>query len=53
MEMGKFVPQILRHFRVEFADASDREWSVKTFWFAKQSGMRMKMTPRNKAERKI
>ncbi|KPI42555.1 Pisatin demethylase [Cyphellophora attinorum] len=52
MEMGKFVPQILRNFRVEFADESNREWSVKTYWFAKQSGMRMKMTPRGKAERK-
>jgi cytochrome P450 len=49
MEMGKFVPQILRKFRVEFADESNHEWSVKTYWFAKQSGMRMRMTPRNKA----
>jgi cytochrome P450 len=49
MEIGKFVPQILRHFDVEF-DTNNKneipEWKVQTYWFAKQSGMRMRFLPR-------
>jgi hypothetical protein len=38
MEMGKLIPQILRHFEIEWA--SDKpEWRVETFWFAKQHGL--------------
>ncbi|KAE9376326.1 cytochrome P450 [Stipitochalara longipes BDJ] len=36
MEMGKFVPQILRQFDLFWA--SDKpEWTVNTYWFARQS----------------
>jgi hypothetical protein len=38
MEMGKVVPQLLRQF--DLAWASDKpEWTVKTYWFAKQSDL--------------
>jgi hypothetical protein len=36
MEMGKFIPQILRHFDVEWA-SSQPEWKTHTAWFSKQS----------------
>ncbi|KAH7160514.1 cytochrome P450 [Dactylonectria estremocensis] len=49
MEIGKFVPQILRHFDLEWA--SDKpDWQVKTYWFAKQMGLLVRFTPRNKKE---
>jgi hypothetical protein len=35
--MGKFVPQMLREFRMEWA--GKEEWSVNSTWFAKQSGI--------------
>jgi hypothetical protein len=35
MEMGKLIPQILRHFEIEWA-SDKQEWRVETFWFAKQ-----------------
>ncbi|KIX01166.1 uncharacterized protein Z518_08891 [Rhinocladiella mackenziei CBS 650.93] len=48
MEMGKFIPQILRQFHLEWA--SDKPtWDVKTWWFAKQSGMFVTFTTRNRS----
>jgi hypothetical protein len=38
MEMGKFVPQVLRYFDVEWA-SKDPAWRVETYWFAKQHGL--------------
>lgn len=47
MELGKFVPQVLRHFDVEWA--SDKpEWTVKTYWFAKQHGLICRFKSRDK-----
>jgi hypothetical protein len=45
MEMGKLVPQILREFDMEWASEKD-EWTVKTFWFAKQTDMIVRFRPR-------
>lgn len=53
MELGKFVPQIIRSFRVEFTDKVNQDWTVKTYWFAKQSGMKMKMITRGKERNKL
>ncbi|KAJ6005379.1 cytochrome P450 [Penicillium sp. IBT 35674x] len=39
MEMGKLVPQLIRHFEIEWA-SEDPEWKVETFWFAKQHGLK-------------
>ncbi|KAF9891574.1 hypothetical protein FE257_003585 [Aspergillus nanangensis] len=47
MEMGKLIPQILRHFDIEWA--SDKpEWHVKTFWFAKQHDLVCRLSIRDK-----
>ncbi|KPM41703.1 hypothetical protein AK830_g4860 [Neonectria ditissima] len=47
MEVGKIVPQILRQFDLEWA--SDKpDWQIKTYWFAKQSGLMVRFTARNK-----
>jgi len=47
MEMGKFVPQLLRHFDLFWA--SDKaDWTVKTYWFAKQSDMYVRFRSRDK-----
>jgi hypothetical protein len=35
--MGKFVPQLLREFELEWAGGE--EWKIDASWFAKQSGM--------------
>ncbi|KXH41590.1 hypothetical protein CSAL01_01092 [Colletotrichum salicis] len=45
MEVGKVVPQILRRFSLEWA-SSEPEWQVTTFWFAKQSGLLVRFSPR-------
>ncbi|KAF4834326.1 Cytochrome P450 monooxygenase gsfF [Colletotrichum tropicale] len=50
MEVGKFVPQVLRQFDLEWA-SSEPEWKVKTYWFAKQSGLLVKFTPRSAASK--
>jgi hypothetical protein len=39
--MSKFVPQILREFSVVWAGSE--EWSVHSTWFAKQTGVLMKL----------
>ncbi|GKZ25809.1 hypothetical protein AbraIFM66951_000790 [Aspergillus brasiliensis] len=45
MEMGKLIPQLIRDFDIEWA--SERpEWSVKTFWFAKQYGLLCRLRSR-------
>ncbi|TVY84829.1 Pisatin demethylase [Lachnellula suecica] len=45
LEMSKFVPQVLRHFRLEWAAPKD-EWSVVGLFGAKQSGLIMRVIPR-------
>lgn len=47
MEMGKLVPQIIRHFEIEWA-SDEREWRVETLWFAKQHGLKYKLKSRTK-----
>ncbi|PVH73614.1 cytochrome P450 [Cadophora sp. DSE1049] len=47
MEMGKFVPQILRQFDLFWASEKP-DWTVKTYWFAKQSDMYVRFQSRNK-----
>lgn len=42
MEMGKLVPQVLRQFDVEWA-SSEPDWRVHTYWFARQSGLLVRM----------
>jgi cytochrome P450 len=42
MEMGKLVPQILRQFDIEWA-SSEPCWRVHTYWFARQSGLLVRM----------
>lgn len=44
MEMGKLVPQILREFDVALPDG--KEWTVHTWWFAKQSNLSAIFTPK-------
>jgi hypothetical protein len=43
--MTKFVPQLLRHFRLEWASPKE-EWDLSGVWFVKQSGMLMRVIPR-------
>lgn len=45
MEMGKLVPQILRHFDIEWA-SPDPEWKLNAAWFWKQSNIIVKFHPR-------
>ncbi|KAH7136224.1 cytochrome P450 [Dactylonectria macrodidyma] len=47
MEVGKFVPQILRQFDLEWA-SNEPEWQVKTYWFAKQMGLLVRLNPRDR-----
>ncbi|PMD29718.1 cytochrome P450 [Hyaloscypha variabilis F] len=47
MEMGKFVPQILRQFDLFWA--SDKpDWTVHTYWFARQSDFVVKFQTRKR-----
>ncbi|KAF2018869.1 cytochrome P450 [Aaosphaeria arxii CBS 175.79] len=46
MEMGKFVPQIFRHFEIELAE-EDSEWHVHAAWFWKQSDLRVRLRARS------
>lgn len=41
MEMGKFVPQFLREFEMEWAGRE--EWKVQATWFAKQSNVLLRL----------
>ena len=45
LEMTKFVPQLLRQFDLEWASPED-EWSISGYWFAKQSGVIMRLIPK-------
>ncbi|KAI8649179.1 hypothetical protein NCS57_01454100 [Fusarium keratoplasticum] len=47
MEMSKFVPQVLRQFDLEWA-SSEPGWRVKTYWFAKQTGLLVRFHRRDK-----
>lgn len=48
MEMGKLIPQLLRHFDIEWA-SDEPEWYVESFWFAKQNGLLCRLSPRKSA----
>ncbi|CAL3970624.1 unnamed protein product [Diplocarpon coronariae] len=48
MEMGKFVPQILRQFEMHWASDAP-EWTVKTYWFSKQSDLMVRLKTRDRA----
>ncbi|RVX65790.1 hypothetical protein B0A52_10321 [Exophiala mesophila] len=45
LEMGKFVPQILRTFDIEWASPT-QDWTVKTYWFHRQRNLFFKFTSR-------
>ncbi|EXJ66931.1 uncharacterized protein A1O5_10126 [Cladophialophora psammophila CBS 110553] len=47
LEMGKFIPQILRHFHIEWA-SSEPEWKTEAVWFWKQSGVIVRFKWRGK-----
>lgn len=47
MEMGKFIPQILRHLDVVWA-SPEPEWNLSAAWFWVQSGMLVKFKGRAK-----
>ncbi|CVK95404.1 related to pisatin demethylase cytochrome P450 [Fusarium mangiferae] len=49
MEMAKFVPQILRQFDLEWA-SSEPEWKIKTYWFAKQTGLLVQFRARDQGK---
>ncbi|CAG8925610.1 unnamed protein product [Penicillium salamii] len=46
MEMGKLIPQIIRHFELEWASEKP-EWNVQTFFFAKQHGLKCRLRARS------
>ena len=48
LEMTKFVPQVLRQFRLEWASQKD-EWEIGGYWFAKQSDVVMRLLPRERS----
>lgn len=43
MEMGKFVPQVFRHFDIEWASPKP-EWTTHAAWFWKQSEIIVKFS---------
>ncbi|KAI1502343.1 cytochrome P450 [Biscogniauxia marginata] len=45
MEMGKFIPQVLRNFDIEWASPYP-DWKLYTAWFWKQSGIIVKFKSR-------
>ncbi|ETI22722.1 hypothetical protein G647_06798 [Cladophialophora carrionii CBS 160.54] len=48
LEMGKFIPQILRHFDLEWA-ADHPEWRTEAVWFWKQAGVIVRFKWRGKS----
>ncbi|KAE8341952.1 hypothetical protein BDV24DRAFT_150746 [Aspergillus arachidicola] len=50
MEMGKLIPQLVRHFDIEWASDCP-EWRVETFWFAKQDGLICRLTSRTNGKK--
>lgn len=49
MEMNKLVPRVLRDFHLEWT-AAKKDWTVKTFWFAKQTDMTVTFRPRTSCQ---
>ncbi|KIW85276.1 hypothetical protein Z517_00666 [Fonsecaea pedrosoi CBS 271.37] len=49
LEMGKFIPQILRHFDMEWA-SSEPTWKTEAAWFWKQSGVIVRFKWRGKSQ---
>jgi hypothetical protein len=47
MEMGKFVPQVFRHFDIEWA-SPHAEWETHAAWFWKQSKIIVKFSLKQK-----
>ncbi len=47
LEITKFVPEILRHFDVEWASPKP-EWNTFSEWFYKQSDVVLRFTSRTK-----
>ncbi|KAL2059856.1 hypothetical protein VTL71DRAFT_10011 [Oculimacula yallundae] len=45
LEMSKFVPQLLREFKLEWA--ADEDWTIQSTWFAKQSGFMARIADRD------
>jgi hypothetical protein len=45
LEMTKFLPQLFRQFKLEWTSTDD-EWKITGYWFAKQSGVIMRVLPR-------
>ncbi|GAB7361737.1 hypothetical protein MBLNU230_g1784t1 [Neophaeotheca triangularis] len=45
MEMSKLVPTLFMHYNIELADPS-AEWEIKTWWFAMQTGVNVRLSPR-------
>ena len=48
MELTKFVPQLLRQFELEWA-GPEPEWQISAYFFAKQTGVKMKLIPRSES----
>jgi hypothetical protein len=46
MEMGKFIPQVFRHFDIEWTSPAD-EWTTHAAWFWKQSDMHVHFRSRH------
>lgn len=42
MEMGKFIPQLFRHFDIEWA-SEQLEWHLHAAWFWKQSELLLRL----------
>ena len=54
LEMSKLVPQVLREFRVEWADDDARRgFRIETRFFAKQKGLLVRMVPRQRREKEV
>lgn len=51
LEMTKFVPQVLRQFHLEWASPKD-EWEISGYFFAKQKGVIMRFTARDKSSQR-
>lgn len=48
MEMGKFIPQILQTFDIEWASENE-EWKTNAAWFWKQTDMEVRFKVRQRA----
>jgi hypothetical protein len=49
MEMGKFIPQVLRRFDIDWVGPND-QWTTNAAWFWKQSDMIVKFRSRLSSE---